>query len=93
MDGRDPRAAAIERLTQRRNFHHTAVVFAGVSVLLIVIWAVTSGFGFFWPVFPILGMGLALVAQGYKVYGHRPISEDDIQREMQRDAAHDPWRS
>ena len=54
-------------------------------MLLIVIWAAT-GQGFFWPAFPIAAFALALATQAWHVYGDKPISEDQIQREMQRGA-------
>lgn len=82
-DEYDARAEAIGRLKHRQSFRQNAIVFLAVAVLLVVIWAV-SGAGFFWPVFPIAGMAIALAAQAYQLYGQRPISEDAIQREMRR---------
>ncbi|MCD2195448.1 2TM domain-containing protein [Actinomycetospora endophytica] len=79
----DPRADAIGRLKHRQSFQQNALIFAGVAVLLVVIWAI-SGAGYFWPVFPIVGLAIALGAQAFQLYGQRPISEDDIQREMRR---------
>ncbi len=82
-DGTDARAEAIGRLKHRQSFQQNALIFLGVAVLLVVIWAV-SGAGFFWPIFPIAGMAIGLAAQAFQLYGQRPISEDAIQREMQR---------
>jgi hypothetical protein len=79
----DSRAEAIGRLKHRQSFQQSALIFAAVAVLLVVIWAV-SGAGYFWPVYPIVGMAIALAAQAYQLFGQRPISEDAIQREMQR---------
>jgi hypothetical protein len=50
-------------------------------VVLIVIWAVAGG-GSFWPIFPMIGFGFALFGQWQAIHGNRPISEDEIRREM-----------
>jgi hypothetical protein len=50
----------------------------------VVIWAVINVHGFFWPVFPIVGWGIGVVMNAWDVYGRREISEEDIQREMER---------
>jgi hypothetical protein len=44
--------------------------YAGVMVLLVVIWAVT-GAGYFWPMWPAIGWGLALLTGGGHHYRHR----------------------
>jgi len=38
----------------------------------------------FWIVYPIIGVALILAARARSVYGHKPISEAEIQREMER---------
>lgn len=82
--GDDPRARALAQIEKRRAFQRTVLGFAAVSVLLVVIWAV-SGTGFFWPVFPILGMGIALGMQGYNTFARRGVSEEEIDREVVRE--------
>ena len=79
------RDRAVESLKQKRAFRTQVLTWVGVSILLIVIWALT-GADFFWPVFPIAGWALGLVFQGWNVYGPgaRPISEEEIQRESDR---------
>lgn len=77
------REAAIERLKAKRAFQANIVSFLVVNAFLIGIWAVSGG-GFFWPVFVILGWGFGLVMHGWQVYGKKGITEDDVQREMQR---------
>lgn len=37
-----------------------------------------------WIIYPALAWLVWLVARGWAVYGRRPISEDEIRREMQR---------
>ena len=79
----EARRLARRRIAARRGVRRAGVTFAGIAVLLIVIWAV-SGSGFFWPVFPIAGMGLALGLQAWRAYGQKPISGAEVEREIQR---------
>jgi len=83
MEDNELREQAKQRLENKRGFWNFAVTFVVVSVLLVVIWAVADG-GYFWPVFPIAAMGVGLVLHGWSVYGQKPITESDIQQEMQR---------
>lgn len=80
----DARAQAIERIKRQRAFRSTAVTFALVIALLIGIWAV-AGAGFFWPIFPIVGMGIALGFQAWGAFGEKPITDGEIGREMNRE--------
>jgi 2TM domain len=79
----DRRELALERLEAKRNLTRTAVAFAAVSLLLVIIWLV-AGQGFFWPVFPIAGLVVALGMQAFGIWGQKPISERDVEREMER---------
>jgi len=54
-----------------------------VNSFLVVIWIV-SGHKFFWPVFVIAGWGIAVAANAWDAYGRPAISEEAIQREMER---------
>ena len=77
------REAAIKRLKDKRAFGTNVVSFVAVNVFLIVIWAIT-GQGFFWPAFVIFGWGIGLAGHAWRVYGQKPITEADIEREMRR---------
>lgn len=79
------RTAARKRIESRRAFQRTALSFAVVWVLLVVIWAITTPGDYFWPVWPIGGMAIALGFQAVGLKGQRGITEDEIDREMQRD--------
>jgi hypothetical protein len=37
-----------------------------------------------WIIYPVIGIGLILGARAWFTYGHRPISESEIQRELDR---------
>jgi hypothetical protein len=80
----DARQQAIDRLQSKRGVTTSAMSFAGIAVVLILIWLI-SGRGFFWPIFPIAGLAIALALQAWNVYGQKSISEDDIQREMRKE--------
>ena len=77
------RADARKRIEDKRGFWNFFIVFLVVSAGLIGIWAISGG-GFFWPVFPIGGMGIALALSAWGVFGERPITDADIDREVER---------
>ncbi len=84
MDEQDERrAAAVDRLTRKREFKNHAVIYCAVNVLLVVIWAASGG-GYFWPIWVIAGWGIGLAAHAWRIYGQKPISEADIVDEMHR---------
>jgi hypothetical protein len=77
------RRNAIERLGAKRDLSTHVIVYLVVNSALIAIWAVTGG-GYFWPVWVLAGWGIGLILHAWEIYGHRPITEDDIRREMER---------
>jgi len=40
----------------------------------------------FWIIYPLVAWALLLAADGWFVYGHKPISESEIKREVERQA-------
>lgn len=80
----DRRQAAIKRVEAKRGFGIHFVVYLFVNALLVVIWLVT-GMGYFWPIWPIAGWGIGVGIHGWVTYFQKPISEDDIRREMEKD--------
>ena len=81
LEGR--REAAVKRVKAKREFKNHLAVYLIVNALLVVIWA-ASGQGYFWPVWPIAGWGVGLAFNAWSAYFERPISEDEIRREMER---------
>ena len=55
-----PRAPRAPR-DERREFVEHLRSYLSIMALLVVIWALT-GMGYFWPIWPILGWGLAIVS-------------------------------
>ena len=81
--GDELHAAAVRSIKKKRDFRSHVFAYVLVNAFLIVIWAVT-GAGFFWPVFPLAGWGIAVLFNAWDVYARKPISEEEIQREMER---------
>ena len=85
MDSGELREAALKRLKAKRDFQKSLTAYVLVNALLVVIWFLGDPRGFFWPVWPIGGWGLAIALQWWSVYRRKPITEGDIQREMGQD--------
>src|SRR4051794_19753317 len=83
VEGEDLRQAAVDRLKKRQDFRAHLLVYTLVNAMVWVIWAVT-GVGFPWPVFLTACWGIGVIMNAYDVYGRRPISEDDVRREIER---------
>ncbi len=79
----DDRQAAINRLKARRGFRVHLLVYVGVNAMLVAIWF-ANGAGPFWPIWPIAGWGIGIVAHAWGLYFNKPISEDAIRREMEK---------
>ncbi|MGK2931331.1 MAG: 2TM domain-containing protein [Solirubrobacterales bacterium] len=80
----DLRDQAIKNLKAKQAFRYQVVIWAGVSIFLILIWAISDR-GFFWPIFPIAAWGLfGLIPQGWRLYHGDNMNEDQIQKEMDR---------
>jgi hypothetical protein len=78
------REQAVARLKKKREFRSHLLSYLAINAMLVAIWAIAGG-GFFWPIFPILGWALfGLIPHAYEVYFRKPLSEDEINREMQR---------
>jgi hypothetical protein len=82
-DESEARQQAIKRIKDKRGFQQHLLTYLLVNAFLWVIWAVT-GADFPWPIFITLGWGIGVVSNWWAVYGRggRPITEDEIRREM-----------
>lgn len=77
------RSIARKRIEERRGFIPHLIVYVLVNAALVAIWA-TTGQGFFWPGFVIGFWGIGVVMHAWNVFFNRPITEADIQREVER---------
>ena len=76
-----------KRLKKQQQFNRYLGIWAGVSLLLLTIWFFTMPGGYFWPMWPILGMGIGAFFQWRAAYGPlapKEITEADIDAEIQR---------
>jgi hypothetical protein len=77
------RRRAVKHLRAKAGFWTHLAVYLAVNAFLVVIWFFTSA-GFFWPIFPIAGWGIGVAANAWDVFGREPVTEERIQREMDR---------
>jgi hypothetical protein len=82
-------AARAERDERRRQLQRRLLQQAGGGltpfVVCTLIWA-TSGFGFFWPVFLLIGVVAPLVRHGWALYGPAP-DLDRVEAALDHEAA------
>jgi hypothetical protein len=76
---------AVAQLKKRRDFRGHLLIYVLVNAFLVVIWAITDRHGFFWPVFFIGIWGIAVVMNAWDVYWRPQFTEEDIQREIERE--------
>lgn len=69
------------RVEKKRKIRTDLVTYVVINLFLIGVWAVT-GFGNFWPGWVLAGWGVLLGLDVWNVYSRRPITEDDIEREL-----------
>jgi hypothetical protein len=77
------RNLARKRVEARRALGGHVVAYVVVNAFLIVVWAFT-GAGYFWPIWALAGWGIGLVLNAWDVLFRRPITNDDIERELRR---------
>ena len=87
-EGDERRAVAIRSLRRKREFWMHCTAYLIVNGMLVAVWlvlGVTTGAWFFWPIFPLAGWGIGLAFHAVNAYGgaNRPITEAEIQNEIQ----------
>lgn len=78
---------AFRRVKKRRDFHTHVFVYVTINLVLWSIWLATgadSGSPVPWAVWPTLGWGVAVLFNAWDVYVRRPISQAEVEREVQR---------
>ncbi|NQX10979.1 2TM domain-containing protein [Microbacteriaceae bacterium VKM Ac-2855] len=80
------RAAAVKRLKRKQEFRGTLTGWIGISAVTTVIWAVTGADYYFWPIWPMIGVGIGVASQAAAIWGpgKRDISEEDVEAEIRR---------
>jgi hypothetical protein len=69
------RPPTARRAAARATLLRTALWFGMISVVLLVVWAMT-GADYFWPIWPILGFLIAIGWQAFAVYGPGAVDDD-----------------
>jgi hypothetical protein len=77
------RKRAVKRLKKRRDFWTHLLLYVMVSGFLVVIWAISDVHSFFWPIFPIVGWGIAVVLNAWDAFRDEDFTEEQIHREIE----------
>jgi hypothetical protein len=85
-DDSTTRELAIKRLHQKRGFQGMLVSYVVINAFLWILWAITDSnkSGIPWPLWVTLGWGIGVVMSAWSIYGQKPITEDAVQREMEK---------
>jgi fatty acid desaturase len=81
------REQALDRLKKRRDFKAHLLVYALVNLSVWGLWGViaaSSGGTWPWPVFLTVFWGIGLAMNAWDVYFRRPITEQELEREIDR---------
>ena len=80
------REQAIKRLKAKSEFHYYLWVWLGVSLIVNAVWYFTGAPANYWPMWPMLGMGIGAFFMGLGAYGpaNRGITEKRVEEEMAR---------
>ncbi|MFM2310597.1 MAG: hypothetical protein RLY87_2719 [Chloroflexota bacterium] len=75
-----------KRLKRQQAFHKFLTVWFGVSLMLTIIYFLSTPGKYFWPVWPMFGMGIAAFFMWRAAYGAPPkeITDADIDAEILR---------
>ena len=82
----DIRAQALENIKRKRQFQQACIGWLLLNALMVVIWFFTDR-GYFWPIWTMIGMGIAVAIAGWNAYGSkgpRAISDADVDAEVKR---------
>jgi hypothetical protein len=79
----DLREEATKRVTKRRDLAAHVVVYVVVNAVLVGMWVLT-GAGYFWPAWVMLGWGVGLILNVWDVFFRRPVTQSDIEKEIER---------
>ena len=79
----DEREQALRMIKRRRDLATHAVAYLVFNGAVWVVWALSGG-GTPWPLWLTGLWGIGLAMNVWDVYGRRPVTEEDVQREMRR---------
>lgn len=88
MASEDDRRARASSLKARRDFTRQAIWFAVVGLILILIWFLTTRDtedAFFWPIIPLVVMGIPLTGRGLTAFRSKPTADDELRHGIDED--------
>jgi 2TM domain len=77
------REQALLRLKKRRDLQGHLVAYLVINAALWGVWAAT-GAGYAWPAWVTGGWAIGLLLNAWEVYLRAPITEAEVQREIER---------
>jgi len=81
----DLRAAATKRLKSKQDLRSYLFIWVIVSAIVSGVWLLATPGVYFWPIWAIAGMGVAVPFMAWEAYGQkRAISEADIDAEIRK---------
>jgi hypothetical protein len=70
-------AAAARQHARVRRLHSRLAVLGGLGLICVIVWALAGG-AYFWPIWALLGLGLAAGLDAWRVLGNPPLRESDL---------------
>lgn len=81
------RDQAVRRVKKRRDLHNHLFAYVIINAVVWGVWAIigaASHSWYPWPLWITLGWGVGLAFNVWDVYFRRPITEAEIERELER---------
>ncbi len=78
------RKRAEKRLKRKKELKEHASAYTVIMTMLVVIWAVTTAPGYFWPIWPMLGWGVGLTFHALSLRWDEKPNEAQIEAEAER---------
>ena len=75
---------ARKRVTDRREFGTHVIVYLVVNTGFVAIWALT-GAAYFWPAWIMGCWAIGLVLHAWGVFVQRPVTDRDVEDELERE--------
>ncbi|KZX21386.1 2TM domain-containing protein [Rathayibacter tanaceti] len=63
------RALAVREVKRRRDFLGSVGGWASVSAITTAVWVASGADGYFWPIWPMVGIGIGVVGQAASIWG------------------------
>jgi signal transduction histidine kinase len=70
-------AAAERQAVRVRRLRARVAVLGTLGLVCVIVWALTSG-SYFWPIWPLLSLGLVAGLDAWRVLGNPPLREADL---------------